>query len=308
MKPHTREPNPSLLLRREPVAPTHTGMRRHSSLSAVALAFISLLGAAAAFVAPPAAAAPSAFRASPLRPAAGDGNVRFGSGYRSFPSALSSSSSSEIPSVRDDLLSCLSKVNAGTNDRLPAGLECSDKTRALIMGYVEALEADEETNLVQITYGQIDVKDMVGDWILLYTDSKTMIINRSLSGLGRSESDSSRFGSLTQKLRGNKWLSDIEYVERIDTGDEESSFDVTVVGDFELKSGSVNVETDGPCAVMTSELKTLTYGVSVNDAETWVSLGPARMTDVVYLSEDLDLYIARGHIRGDSIFVWKRLE
>jgi len=276
-----------------------------SYLAAAFLAvFASCGGTAGAFLLPKTfVAAPQAF--SPLPFLSRARSVISGV---TLCSSSESSGSAESPSLRNDLFSLLSDANDVSSGLLPAGLECDDRTRDKIQACVEALEGEDDgSNLVRAMGGRVDVKELVGDWALVYTNSNTMVINRGLSGLGRSESDSAKFGSLTQKLRGSKFLANVEYIERIDTGDDESDFDVTVTGEFEVKGGTINALTGGPCAVMRCDLESLSYGMSRNKAAGWASLGPVKMTDIVYLSEGKDLYIARGHVKNDSIFIWRRL-
>jgi hypothetical protein len=103
--------------------------------------------------------------------------------------------------LNNELLSFLSDIQ-NDKDRLPCGLDCTDKERAVITRIVSGLEG--ELNLVKSKNGKIEVADLIGDWDLLYTNSHAMIINKSLSGLGRSSSSMANFGSLTQKFTGSK--------------------------------------------------------------------------------------------------------
>jgi hypothetical protein len=103
--------------------------------------------------------------------------------------------------LKHELLSFLSDIHSDKN-RLPCGLDFTDKERAVITRIVSGLEG--ELNLVKSKNGKIDVSDLIGEWDLLYTNSHAMIINKSLSGLGRSSSSMANFGSLTQKFTGSK--------------------------------------------------------------------------------------------------------
>jgi len=92
-------------------------------------------------------------------------------------------------------------------DRLPCGLECTEKEHSQIAQLIAATEADEVNNLVLSRRGKIEAKDVLGEWKLLYTSSRTMAINKSLSGLGRSSSELANFAGLRQKLTGSKYVS-----------------------------------------------------------------------------------------------------
>jgi hypothetical protein len=69
---------------------------------------------------------------------------------------------------------------------------------------VSALEGDPNNLVASRRNGKIESKELLGDWNLLYTSSRTMIINKSLSGLGRSVSSLANFAGLRQTLTGSK--------------------------------------------------------------------------------------------------------
>jgi len=102
------------------------------------------------------------------------------------------------------LLKYLEKVQKEDDRNLSFGLDANDKERALVASVISEVEQDTAQNLVATKNGKITFNDVCGDWKLLYTSSRTMIINKSLSGLGRSESELARAMSLVQKLGGNK--------------------------------------------------------------------------------------------------------
>ena len=104
----------------------------------------------------------------------------------------------------DRLLSLLNFIQSREQGRIPCGLDATEKEQALVASVISQVEQDEKLNKVALQNGKIEFKDVAGDWELLYTSSRAMIINKSLSGLGRSSSEYSRFVRLVQKLGGNK--------------------------------------------------------------------------------------------------------
>jgi hypothetical protein len=102
----------------------------------------------------------------------------------SFASSSSSSCSAKEMQLVDYLDSLYNKDN--TNDRLPCGLDCTEKERLHVSTLVNQLLLQPEN---KANGNVVPVADILGDWNLLYTSSRTMMINKSLSGLGRSESD-----------------------------------------------------------------------------------------------------------------------
>ena len=105
---------------------------------------------------------------------------------------------------QDELLSFLSGIHSVSDDeKLPCGMDCTDKEREVIAKLVSDLEA-EPNNLVLKQNGKIGTKDLIGNWDLLYTNSKGIIMNKSLSGLGSSDSKKNTFSSVRQRLTGSK--------------------------------------------------------------------------------------------------------
>jgi hypothetical protein len=193
-------------------------------------------------------------------------------------------------SREEDLMSILSNMNINRNYEtypLPCGLTCSDKERDVIYSIISELEL-EPTNAVKLKNGKITEKELMGEWDLLYTSSKTMVINKGLSGLGRSSSEYSEFVRLRKKFTGSKFLGFSEHVETLGTGPE--SFDVTVNGEWMLKPDT-NIFTNAPVTALCIEPEKLVYQigaiVSKNNADDWDSLGPMRRSDIIYMKDKL---------------------
>jgi hypothetical protein len=104
----------------------------------------------------------------------------------------------------DRLLSLLEFIQNREEGRLFCGLDATEKEQVLVASVIGQVEQDANLNKVVLQNGKIAFQELVGDWKLLYTSSRAMIINKSLSGLGRSASEYSQFISLVQKLGGNK--------------------------------------------------------------------------------------------------------
>jgi hypothetical protein len=129
------------------------------------------------------------------------------------PASISPETTASVPeeptstpatvSKKEDLVELLSTMNR-IPDRLPCGLDCTEKERQAVASLVSELEQEEHSNLVLKNNGKVDAQSLIGEWELLYTSSRTMTINKSLSGLGRSASSKANFASLTQRLTGSK--------------------------------------------------------------------------------------------------------
>ena len=109
-----------------------------------------------------------------------------------------------------ELLSCLTALTQRTPPdldqkmyRLPCGMECSEEERTKIATLVSDLELSPDNLLLQRN-GNILVGDVLGEWELLYTNSKAMIINKSLSGLMGSPGNKAEFGGVRQRYTGSK--------------------------------------------------------------------------------------------------------
>ena len=133
------------------------------------------------------------------------GNDSVASVLEVTPTGSGSEDQKSLPNNKEDeLLSFLSGIHSvPDDDKLPCGMDCTDKEREIIANLVSDLEA-EPNNLVLKQNGKIATKDLIGDWDLLYTNSKGVIMNKSLSGLGSSSSKANKFSSVRQRLTGSK--------------------------------------------------------------------------------------------------------
>lgn len=202
--------------------------------------------------------------------------------------------------AKEALLSYLSVLN-DDETRLPCGLACTDKERDKISQLISALEREPSNLVMSRTQGKIEAKDLLGEWDLLYTSSRTMVINKSLSGLGRSSSDLARFAGLRQKFTGSKFLGYIEFIEQMGTGPD--ALQVSVTGEWLLEP-ETNPVTGQPCTAVRADLETIAYGPTSNAAQDWNSLGPVKLLDIIYLDDDLQ--ISRGNVNTESVFVYRR--
>jgi len=203
-------------------------------------------------------------------------------------------------SVKNELLAGLEIMNQD-DKRLPCGLEATEREQKIVQELVTKLEA-EATNIIRERKGAIAMTELAGLWELVYSSSAAMAYNKGLSGLGGSFPNG-KFGGLKMKLSANKYMTDLEYVERINVVPDSASFDVTVNGVWEIKS-SVSIFTGEPSVVLSLRPERVTYGPTSTRADHWKSLGPTNMLDVSYLDEDLR--IMRGNTATDSILVFKR--
>jgi hypothetical protein len=201
---------------------------------------------------------------------------------------------------KEQLLATLASLNQD-EDRLPCGLESTENEQAYVKELVQKLEA-EPTNLVRANQGNIEMTEVAGTWELLYSSSSAMAYNKGLSGLGGSFPNG-KFGGLKMKLVASKFMTDVEYTERIKVVPDSASFDVTVNGSWELRS-SVSLFTGEPSIALTVVPDKVTYGPTSTRADHWKSLGPTNMLDVSYLDDDLR--IMRGNTSTDSILIFKR--
>jgi hypothetical protein len=109
----------------------------------------------------------------------------------------------------EELLSFLTDLQSNSDipggDKLPCGMDFTDKERAVIVEIVSELIESDSNNLVLMENGKIDAKDMIGDWDLVYTSSSAMIDNKSLSGLvAGTPSQTVEFSGVRQRLTGSK--------------------------------------------------------------------------------------------------------
>lgn len=208
---------------------------------------------------------------------------------------------SNVAAIKDGLLNFLSALN-NDDDRLPCGLECTDREVNEVMKMVTNLENDS-SNLVRQRQGDIQLNDLIGKWELLYSSSSAMKFNKGLSGLGGSFPNG-KFAGLTMRLESSKFMSDIEYLERIEVNPSSASFDVKVNGDWGLRK-SVSLFTGEPSTVLNIVPDRVEYGPTSTRADHWKSLGPMNMLDLTYL--DNDLRVMRGNTSTENIFIYRRI-
>ena len=211
----------------------------------------------------------------------------------------------ETMSVKDIVLTYVKDLRSNNGVRLPCGLDCDNRERELIQKGIDALQQEPDNRLFR-SNGRLKSSDVMGNWNLLYTSSRTMIINKSLSGLGRSTSEKAILKGIEMRLTGNKFLGRAEFVETFGGGDDEDdvTLDVSVVGEWVLEDGR-NIFTRVPSSSLRVDPETITYGVSKNKADEWASLGPIKLLDFLYC--DSDLMILRGTANTDAHFIYQRL-
>lgn len=202
-------------------------------------------------------------------------------------------------SRKNDLLDVLARLNQ--DDELPCGLESSENEQTRVLEIVSSLET-ESVNRVLTSGGKIIMSDLSGSWDLLYTSSGMMRFNKGLSGLGGSFPNG-KFAGLRQNLIATKYITDVEYVERIEVNPEANSFDVVVSGDWELKS-SVSLLTGAPTTIMAIEPDKVVYGPTTTRADHWKSVRSMNLLDLSYLDDDFR--IMRGNTSTDTLFIFKR--
>ena len=82
-------------------------------------------------------------------------------------------------------------------------MECTDAEREIISQLVSNLERVPD-NWVVARNGKIEAKNLLGEWDLLYTSSKAMILNKSISGLTAGPFQTIDFSGVRQKFTGSK--------------------------------------------------------------------------------------------------------
>jgi len=207
--------------------------------------------------------------------------------------------------LKEKLLSILAEVH--TNDDISQTLacvfDCTDEEREVIHHLIGLMETHGPSDLVLSKRGKIDELSLMGEWDLRYTSSHAMLINRSLSGLGRSTSTKAQFQGLRKRLGGTKYLGKAEYIETF--GGEEASFDVVVTGEWILEEKR-HAPPRKPSSSLRVKPEKLTYGLITNQANEWSSLGPIKLLDILYLDEDL--MILRGNVNLKSFFIYQRVK
>lgn len=212
----------------------------------------------------------------------------------------SSPDTSNSKKVKEDLVAFLDLIIE--EDTLPCGLECTEKDQKQVLNIVQVLE-NQPTNIISMKKGNIDLNDLAGTWELLYSSSSAMKFNQGLSGLGGSVPNG-KFGGLKQILKASKFLTDVEYKERIEVTPSSASFDVTVTGNWDIRS-SVSLFTGKPSIIVEIEPDRVTYGPTSTRADHWKSLGPMNMLDLTYLDEDFR--VMRGCTSADTVFIFKKV-
>ena len=85
----------------------------------------------------------------------------------------------------------------------------------------------------------------------------------------------------------------------------ESALEVFVTGEWFTKPGT-NIFTRQPTTSIAIDPENVAFGLGNNKADDWSSLGPIKLLDLLYLSQDL--MISRGSVNPKSLFVWKRVK
>jgi hypothetical protein len=103
--------------------------------------------------------------------------------------------------AKTQLLALIEDINSDT-ERLPCGLESTDREEKLVMEIVMDLEKSS-ANRVEQTQGNVQLTDVAGSWELLFSTSSAMKFNKGLSGLGGSVPNG-KFAGLVQNLQATK--------------------------------------------------------------------------------------------------------
>jgi len=170
------------------------------------------------------------------------------------------------------------------DERLPCGLECTDREIQIVDNIVSALESNP-TNRVVVKQGNLEPSDLVGEWELLYTSSSALKFNQGLSGLGGSVPNG-KFGGVRQILKYTKWVSDVDHFEKIVVTPASASFDVQITGVWDIRK-STSLFTGEPCTSLSIEPDRVKYGPTSTRADHWKSIGPTKMLDITYLDDNL---------------------
>jgi hypothetical protein len=223
-----------------------------------------------------------------------------------------SSADPDPVNTEDELISFINDRTTGIGD-LPCGMGFKDAERNAITDLVEDLVTADSNRIATI-----QAKDMLGAWELLYTSSKAMVLNKSLSGLSASgvEGDEIRFSAVRQTFTGSKHLGFVEFMETFNRGTPES-FTVKITGEWMLRTTIIgsctlqvdpeNIEYDASKASgMTDSAPVVQMGGGVSQCANWQSLGPIKLLDVIYATPDL--YIARGPFDANVLFVWRKVK
>jgi len=221
-------------------------------------------------------------------------------------------SAAPVNREEDFLISFLTDGMTPKKDGRPCGIDCTNVERDVISDLVREVVAADSNRIAMI-----QAKDMIGVWELLYTSSKAMIMNGSLSGLTVMDNEI-RFSGVRQTFTGSKFLGFVEFVETY-TQDNEESFTVKITGEWMMQENSRTAES---CALkidpenmdydatnasgMTDAAPVVSTGGGVSQVADWQSLGPIKRLDVIYATPDL--YIGRGRTLAEVLFVWRKVK
>ena len=203
--------------------------------------------------------------------------------------------------VKDDLLAFIDIVLE--EDEEPCGFGASEADQKQINNIVQVLEK-QPTNMIVAKEGNVERFDLAGNWELIYTSSSAMKFNQGLSGIGGSWPNG-KFGGVRQELKATKFLSDMEYKERIEVTPAIASFDVSVNGLWDLQK-SVSLFTGQPTVILQVEPDRVTYGGTSTRADHWKSLGPVNRLDLSYLDDDMR--VMRGCTSSDTLFIFRKIK
>lgn len=184
------------------------------------------------------------------------------------------------------------------------GLDCSELERERVLEVSSELEREPYNQVVAVSastgVGAVKKEELVGTWDLIYSSSSTMKYNEGLTGLA---GGLTRFGGLQQKLTATKYLSDVEYTEKMvgKFGGQEA--EVRVTGDWDLRT-EVSLFTGKPSNVLSVVPDKVFYASRADKADHWKSLGPMNLLVLTYLDEDLR--IMRGNTSTDTLFILRR--
>jgi hypothetical protein len=103
--------------------------------------------------------------------------------------------------AKTQLLALIEDINSDT-ERLPCGLESTDREERLVMEIVTDLEKSSSNRVEQLR-GDVQLTDVAGSWELLFSTSSAMKFNKGLSGLGGSVPNG-KFAGLVQNLQATK--------------------------------------------------------------------------------------------------------
>jgi len=202
--------------------------------------------------------------------------------------------------VKDDFLSFIDIIVE--DDDEPCGFGATESDQAQLLNILQVLE-QQPSNVILQKDGNIELVDLAGNWELIYTSSSAMKFNKGLSGIGGSFPNG-RFGGLRQELKCTKFLSDVEYKERIEVTPSSASFDVTVSGIWDLRK-SVSLFTGQTTVILNVEPDRVTYGPTSTRADHWKSLGPVNRLDLSYLDDNLR--VMRGCTSSETLFIFKKV-